>query len=170
MESNNKLKEISLKNRTCYHFDSIIKFEDFDIDNILIEEKSSENILIYNISYKTLTGAKSVRVRFDEVGGFIRVYDRTRYLLLCGPKKYDAIFSRTRYLIRVKSGITYVISHNYAKIKVDSYNSLPLVRTLTFHNVIILIKSVFNKNKINYYYNIVFEKALYELPRNNNNK
>ena len=26
----------------------------------------------------------------------------------------------------VKSGITYVISHNYARIKVDSYDSLPL--------------------------------------------
>ena len=28
--------------------------------------------------------------------------------------------------MNVKSGITYIISHNYAKIKVDSYNSLPL--------------------------------------------
>ena len=26
----------------------------------------------------------------------------------------------------VKSGITYVISHNYARIKVDLYDSLPL--------------------------------------------
>ena len=30
--------------------------EDFDIDNILIDENSHENILIYDISYKTLTG------------------------------------------------------------------------------------------------------------------
>ena len=29
-----------------------------------------------------------------------------------------------RYLIGVKSGITYVISHSYAKIKADSYDSL----------------------------------------------
>ena len=32
VETNNKLKEISIKNRTCYHSDGIIKFEDFDID------------------------------------------------------------------------------------------------------------------------------------------
>ena len=39
MESNNKLKEISFKNRICYYFDDIIKIEDSDIDNILIDEK-----------------------------------------------------------------------------------------------------------------------------------
>ena len=46
-----------------------------------------------------------------------------------------------------KRGITYVISHNYAKIKVDLYDPLPLERTMIFHYVIILIKSVWNKDK-----------------------
>ena len=32
---NNELKKVSIKNRTCYYFDNIIKFEDFDLDNIL---------------------------------------------------------------------------------------------------------------------------------------
>ena len=40
MESNYKLKEIGIKKRACYYFDDIIKIEDFDNDNILIEEKS----------------------------------------------------------------------------------------------------------------------------------
>ena len=40
-------------------------------------------------------------------------------------------------VLGVKSGITYVISHNYAKIKVDSYDSLSLEKTMTFHNVVI---------------------------------
>ena len=52
-----------------------------------------------------------------------------------------------RYLIEVKRGITYVISKNYAKIKVDSYDSLPLERTFSLHNVIVLIKSVAHKKK-----------------------
>ena len=38
----------------CYYFDDIIKFEDFDLDNILLDEKQYEDILIYDISYKTL--------------------------------------------------------------------------------------------------------------------
>ena len=33
------------------YFDDTIKLEDFDIDNILVDEKSRENILIYDVSY-----------------------------------------------------------------------------------------------------------------------
>ena len=40
MESNDKLKEIDIKIRTCYYFDDIIKIEVSDPDNILIDEKS----------------------------------------------------------------------------------------------------------------------------------
>ena len=50
MESNNKIKESDIKNRACYYFDVIIKIEDFDFDNTLINKKSCENILVYNIS------------------------------------------------------------------------------------------------------------------------
>ena len=67
-----------------------------------------------------------MRIRFDEIYGFIRVYDGTRYLILFGSEKYDSIYNRIRYLISAKSGITYITSHNYAKIKVDSCNFLPL--------------------------------------------
>ena len=43
---NNELKKVSIKNRTSYYFDDIIKFEDFDVNKILLNEKSYENILI----------------------------------------------------------------------------------------------------------------------------
>ena len=39
MESNDKLKEITFKNCMCYYFDDVIKIEDFDLDDILIEKK-----------------------------------------------------------------------------------------------------------------------------------
>ena len=64
-------------------------------------------------------------------------------------EKYDFSYNRIRYLISVKSDITYAISHNYAKIKVDSFDSLLLEKTMTFHNDIILIMSAFNKDKNN---------------------
>ena len=153
MESNDKLKEINIKNRTSYYFGDICKIEDFDLDNILIDEKSYENILIYNISYKSLIDSTPLHIRFDKIDGFIRVYDGTRYLVLFGSEKYDSIYDRIRYLISVKSGITYIISHDYATIKVHSYNSLPLEKTMTLRNLIINVESVWNKDKNNYYYN-----------------
>ena len=55
---NNEFKKVHIKNRTCYFVDDIIKLEDFDFDNILIDKKSHENILIYDISYKTLIGSR----------------------------------------------------------------------------------------------------------------
>ena len=79
--------------------------------------------MVYNISYKTLIGAKPMRIKFDKVDGFIRVYDGIRRLVLFGPEKYNAIYSRIRYVISQKSCITYVISLDFTKIKVDSYDS-----------------------------------------------
>ena len=46
---NTELKKVLIKNRSYYYFDDIIKLEDFDIDNILIDEKSHKNIFIYDI-------------------------------------------------------------------------------------------------------------------------
>ena len=60
----------------------------------------------------------------DKVDGFIRVYS-----VLFGGRIYDFTYSKIIYLTRVKIGIIYVISHNYAKIKGDSYDSLPSEKT-----------------------------------------
>ena len=93
-----------------------------------------------------MIGPKSLQIRFDKLGGFIRVYDGTRHLVLFGPEKYDAIYNTTRYLISQKSGITYVFSNNHAKIKIDSYNSCYNIN----------IKLVFNNYQNHYYY--IFRK------------
>ena len=63
------------KNRACFYFNNIIKLEDFDFDNVLFNEKSYENILIYDVLYKTLIGTKTLHIMFDKVDGFIRDYD-----------------------------------------------------------------------------------------------
>ena len=89
-------------------------------------KKSYEYILVYDISCKTLIGTNPLHIRFDKVDGFIRVYNGTRYLVLFGPGRYGAIFDRIKYLTSLKSGVSYVISHNFARIKVDSYDSLPM--------------------------------------------
>ena len=68
---------------------------------------------------------------FNEIDRFIKFYDGTRYLVLFGSEKYDSIYNRIRCLIGVKSGITYILSQNYAKI-VDSHNSLPLEKKTNF--------------------------------------
>ena len=62
---NNGFKNVCVKNRTCYYFDELIKLEDFEIDNILIDKKSQETILINGITYTILIGSKTLRIRFS---------------------------------------------------------------------------------------------------------
>ena len=44
--------------------------------------------------------------------------------------------------------MTYFFSRYFSKIKVGSYNSTPVRKRLTLHNVIIDVKYVLNKDKI----------------------
>ena len=79
------LKKFISKIVSCYYFDDIIKQEDFDFDNILIDEKSHENILIYDISHKTSISPKTLRIRFDKIDDlleFMMQLDIQYYLIL----------------------------------------------------------------------------------------
>ena len=66
-----------------------------------------------------------------------------------------------KYLIREKSGFTYsivIILQESELIHIILY----LQKTLNFHNFLIFIKPVVNKNKTNYYYNIISVKGSYK--------
>ena len=69
MESKNEVKEIDIKKCTCYYFNDMIKNEDFDLHNILTDEKSYENILVYNILHKIFIDSKPLRIRFNKIEG-----------------------------------------------------------------------------------------------------
>ena len=101
-----------------------------------------------------MIGAKPLRIRFDIIDGFLRVYDGIRYLVL-RLKTMISFYNRIKYLVGVKGSITYVFCHNHGRIKVDSHDSLTLEKTFTLLNIIILIKSVLNKDQ-NYFYNNTF--------------
>ena len=107
-------------------------------------------------------GSQPLGIWFVELDGFIKIYDRIRYLVLLGHSWYDEICDSIKYLISEKSGITDSINHNFARIRIDSYNSLPIEKVLAFHDIIILLKSVVNKNKNYYYYNVFLENGSYK--------
>ena len=108
---------------------------DSDFDNILSDERSYktyENILTYGISYKNLMGEKPLHISFDKVDVFIKIYDGTRYLVLISSGWYDEIYNRIRFLISERVILhTDSINHNFARIRIDSYNSL-LIEKIPF--------------------------------------
>ena len=87
---------------------------------------------------------------------------KIKHLILFDYGLFNIICDKIKYLISKKSGIANSINHNFGKIRIDSYSSSSMKKILTFHNVIILIKSVVNKNENKYCYNIVLEKGSYK--------
>ena len=63
--------------------------------------------MTYDISDKPFIDLKPLRIRFNKIDGFIRIYGGTRYLTLLSSEKYTAIYDRIRCLISLKTGITY---------------------------------------------------------------
>ena len=63
-------------------FQDIKGVGDFNFNNILLDENSYGDILVYDISYKTFMGTKGLRVRFHQVNGFIKIYDSSSSRIL----------------------------------------------------------------------------------------
>ena len=84
---------------------------------------------------------------------------KIKHLVLFDYGLFDKTCDKIKYFVSKKSGITNSINHNFGWIRIDSYNSLPIKKILTFPNVIILINSVVNKNN---YCNIFLEKGSYK--------
>ena len=113
---------------------------DINFSNILLDKKLYENISVYGITYRTSTGPKTLRIRFDKIDGFIIIIDgKIKHLSLFDYGLFNNICDKVKYLMTKKSGITNSIYQNFGKIKIDSYNTL-IKKILTFHKVIILIK------------------------------
>ena len=81
-----------------------------------------------------------MRIGFNE--DFIRVYDGIRYLVFLALENIALFTIELDILLAKKVVLHMLFSHNYAKIKVDSYYSLPLEKPLALRNVIILIKPI----------------------------
>ena len=56
------------------------------------------------------------------------------------------LFTIELNILEIKKNIMYNFSKSYRKIKLGSYDSLPVEKIWTLHNVIIFIKSVLNKD------------------------
>ena len=121
----------------CYYFDDIIKAIDINFKDILIDKELYKEH--YDISYKTSMGAKRLHIRYVQIDWFIKIQDRIKYLVLFDHGWFCEICDKIKYLTTEKSGITYSINHKFARIRIDSYNSLLIEKILTFNNVIIIM-------------------------------
>ena len=83
-------------------------------------------------------------IRFNNID---KAHNGIRRFALFDYGWFDKICDTIRYLISEESGIMDGINHNFGKIRIDSHNYILIEKILTFHNVIILITSIVNKDK-----------------------
>ena len=95
--------------------------------DIVLDKTFYENISVYDILYKTSTCPKPLRTNFDKKDGFIFVLaGKVKHLIIFDYGLFNKICDKIKYLISKKSGIANSINHNFGKITIDSYNSLPI--------------------------------------------
>ena len=83
-----------------------------------------------------------MNIRFDKIDRFIISLDgKIKHLILFDYGLFNKICDKIKNLISVNSDNINNINHNFGKIGIDSYNSLPIT------HVIILIKSAVHKNQ-----------------------
>ena len=62
MKMSNKVKHIDIENRTYYFFNDMINIENFDRNDIKLDQKTYKNISIYYIGYVTIKDLKYLKV------------------------------------------------------------------------------------------------------------
>ena len=128
---NNKVKDINIKNRTYYFFNDIMDIENFDPNNIKIDEKSHKNIFIYYIGYVTIKkylknySVNPLYLIFRKVNEYFDEINGNKYLKLVPTNE-------SKNLIRSTTKISddYDYDEKYIKIKFDSDDELPLNKTI----------------------------------------
>ena len=72
---------------------------DINFDNILLDEKLYECISVYDISYKTSTGPKPLRIGFDKIDRSIRACGgKFRHIALFDYELFDKNFDKINIL------------------------------------------------------------------------
>ena len=149
----NNVKVINIKSRIYYFFNDIIDTENFDLNNIKIDEKSYKNILIYYIGFVTIKefvkvySVNPLYLIFRYLNGYFEEINGNKYLTLVPTngrtekiKKYEELWIKIRDLIRsiTKSPDDYDYDEKYIKIKFDSDDKLPLNKTIEIPRAIFL--------------------------------
>ena len=157
------VKDIIIKNRTYYVFNDIIYIENFDPNNIKIDEKSLKNILIFYIVYVTIKkDLKSYSVNllcviFGEMNRYFEVINGNRYLTLVPTneskektKKYEEPLIKIRTLVRFITKNLDDYDEKYITIKFGSDDELPSNKRIEIPIMTIVVRAVFHEN--NKYY------------------
>ena len=156
----------------------MINLKHFEANLLKIDKKSCRNIGIYNIGYITIKktddcesiySVNPLYMRVDHVNGYIEEKGVNKYLVFDSTdenkellKKYNDVWNGIKSKIKEISSGECDYEKYYMKIKFNSDDDLTLIKSLKFHAMTIVIRSVFEEDG-KLYPQVFLDDALYEL-------
>ena len=172
------VKQMNIKNRTYYFYNDMINIKNFDPILLKIDRKSQKNIGIYNIGYITIKktddceniySVNPLYLLINHADGYIEEKGVNKYLIFDSTdenkellKKYNDVWNGIKNKIEEVSSGECDYEKDYMKIKFNSDDDLPLNKPLKFHNMTIIIRSVFEEDG-KLYPQVFLDDTLYEL-------
>ena len=145
-----EIKQINIKNRTCYFYNDIIDLDEFDGSKIKVDKKNFNDIDIYYLGYeykKKITECNEINsvnplyLRIKDMKGQFKKgkSDNVWYLIIFGDADVLRIFANIWKSIRTKieentSGIEQY-DEDYMRIKFESNDNLFALWLLFFKDI-----------------------------------
>ena len=142
--------------------------KNFDLILLKIDRKSYKGIGIYNIGFitikkiddcETIHSVNLLYLLVNHANGYIEEKGENKYLILDSTdenkellKKYNDVWNGIKNKIEEVSSGKCDYEKDYMKIKFNSGDNLPLNKPLRFHNMTIIIRSVFEENFIHRFF------------------
>ena len=126
---------------------------------IILDEKSYKNILIYDIGYVRVKDSKYVIINsvnplhliFNRVNGYVEEIYENKCLTLVPTNasqekinKWEELWSKIRDLIRSITKMSDGYDEKYMKFKFNSDDELPLNKTIEIPSMTIVVRAVFH--------------------------
>ena len=140
------VKQIDVKNQTYYFDNDMNNFKNFESNLLKIDRKSCKNIGIYNIGYITIKkiddyeniySMNPLYLIIAHANGSIEEKNGNKYLIFDSTdenkellKKYNDVWNGIKKKIKEVSSSECDYQKDYMKIKLNSYDNLPLNKPL----------------------------------------
>ena len=171
----NKVKDINIKNRAYSFLNDFSSTENFNVNNIKIDEKSYKNLFIYYIGFVTIKNDLKVfsvnplYLICNKINGYFEEINGSKYLMLIPTneskekiKKYRALRNKIKNLIRIITKKSNDYDEKYMKIKFGTDDELTLNKMITFPIITKVLRAVFHENN-EYFPQFFLDEYLYEI-------
>ena len=167
-----KVKELSIKNRTYYLFNDMINIKNFHSNLSRIDKKPYKDFDIYYLGYITIKkignyeNIHSVNLLYliiHSAAGYFKKKYGEKYLILDSSEKYEEVFSGIRSEIQTINSVEELFyGEYYVKILINTEDNVPINKKLKFPSLTIIIRCIFQNAK-KLYPQIYLDKCLQEL-------